>query len=173
MPHLQWINLANNLTQYKLSISLLLIDLDIYCLIINNVLYHCHGKHMWSSRNFQVLESSQRRTITFGTKNIFWNGLQIWNLMPESLKTLPEAIKLEIEIKKKWKKNSCLFNILALSAKNCNFFIRHIYRKLNVFYLINIILSPRIHVRSLMFSYICDTSYFEVLSRFCKGSLKL
>ena len=42
----------------------------------------------YNLRNFQELESSLRRTVKFGTETISYRGPQIWNLIPERLRTL-------------------------------------------------------------------------------------
>ena len=42
----------------------------------------------YNLRNFQELESSLRRTVKFGTETISYRGSQIWNLIPERLRTL-------------------------------------------------------------------------------------
>ena len=46
----------------------------------------------YNLRNVQVLESSHKRTVKFGTKTISYRGLQIWNLIPERSRTL-ETLK--------------------------------------------------------------------------------
>ena len=42
----------------------------------------------YNLRNFQELESLLRRTVKFGTEAISYRGPQIWNLIPEILRTL-------------------------------------------------------------------------------------
>ena len=49
-------------------------------------------------RNFQVLESS----LKFATETISYRGPQIWNLIPERLRTLETLNKFKKEIKS-WK----------------------------------------------------------------------
>ena len=56
--------------------------------------------------NFQELESSIRRTLKIGTKTISYRGPQIWNLIPERLRTLEILNKFEKEIKS-WKCDVC------------------------------------------------------------------
>ena len=57
-------------------------------------------------RNFQELESSLKRTVKFGTENFSYRGPQIWNLIPERLRTLETLNKLKKEIKS-WKCDAC------------------------------------------------------------------
>ena len=59
-------------------------------------------KNKYNLRNFQVLESSNRRTVKFGTETIAYRGPHIWNLILERLRTLATSIKFKKEIKK-WK----------------------------------------------------------------------
>ena len=49
--------------------------------------------------NFQELESSLRRTVKFGTETISYRGPQIWNLIPERLRTLETLNKFKEKIK--------------------------------------------------------------------------
>ena len=56
----------------------------------------------YNLRNFQELESSLRRTIKFGTETISYSRPQIWNLIPERLRTLETLNKFKKEIKS-WK----------------------------------------------------------------------
>ena len=57
-------------------------------------------------RNFQELEPSLRRTLKFGTETISYGGPQIWNLIPERLRTLKTLNKFKKEIKI-WKYDAC------------------------------------------------------------------
>ena len=60
----------------------------------------------YNLRNFQELESSVRRTVKFGTETISYRGPQIWNLIPERLRTLETLHKFKTEIKT-WKCDAC------------------------------------------------------------------
>ena len=42
----------------------------------------------YNFRNFQELESLLRRVVKFETETISYWGAQIWNLVPERLRTL-------------------------------------------------------------------------------------
>ena len=53
----------------------------------------------YNLRNFQELESLLRRAVKFGTETISYWGPQIWNLIPERLKTLETLTKFKKEIK--------------------------------------------------------------------------
>ena len=53
-------------------------------------------------RNFRELESSLRRTVKFRTETISYRGPQIWNLIPERLRTLETLNKFKKGIKS-WK----------------------------------------------------------------------
>ena len=53
----------------------------------------------YNLRNVQELESSLRRVVKFGTETISYWGPQIWNLMPERLRTLETLTKFKKEIK--------------------------------------------------------------------------
>ena len=61
------------------------------------------------------------------TEAIYYMGAQIWNLIPERLRTLETLSKFKKE--KKWESDAChvecakrTFNVLALSTKICNVF---------------------------------------------------
>ena len=54
----------------------------------------------YNLRNFQVLESSHKRTVKFGTETISYRGPHIWNLIPEKVRALETLSKLKKEIKK-------------------------------------------------------------------------
>ena len=60
----------------------------------------------YNLRNFQELESSLRRTVKFGTETISYRGLQIWNLIPERLRTFETLNKFKKETKS-WKCDAC------------------------------------------------------------------
>ena len=60
----------------------------------------------YNLRNFQELESSLRRTVKFGTETISYRGPQIWNLIPERIRTLETLNKFKKEIKS-WKCDAC------------------------------------------------------------------
>ena len=60
----------------------------------------------YNLRNVQELESSLRRTVKFGTETISYRGPQIWNLIPERLRTLETLNKFKKEIKS-WKCDAC------------------------------------------------------------------
>ena len=53
----------------------------------------------YNLRNFQEL-------VKFGTETISYRGLQIWNMIPERLRTLETLNKLKKEIKI-WKCDAC------------------------------------------------------------------
>ena len=53
----------------------------------------------YNLRNFQELESSLRRTVKFETETISYRGPQIWNLIPERLRTLEKLNKFKKGIK--------------------------------------------------------------------------
>ena len=63
-------------------------------------------ENSYNLRNFQELESSLRRTVKFGTETISYRGPQIWNLIPERLRTLETLNKFKKEIKS-WKCDAC------------------------------------------------------------------
>ena len=46
-------------------------------------------------RNFQELESLLRRAAKFGTETISYWGPQIWNLIPQRLRTLETLTKFK------------------------------------------------------------------------------
>ena len=54
----------------------------------------------YNLRNFQEFESSLRRKVKCGTETISYRGPQIWNLIPERLRTLKTLNKFKKEIKK-------------------------------------------------------------------------
>ena len=60
----------------------------------------------YNLRNFPELESSLRRTVKFGTETISYRGPQIWNLIPERIRTLETLNKFKKEIKS-WKCDAC------------------------------------------------------------------
>ena len=51
-------------------------------------------------RNFQALESSDERTVTFGAEIISYRRSQIWNVIPERLRILATLNKFKNETKK-------------------------------------------------------------------------
>ena len=53
------------------------------------------GKANVIFENFQALESSRKRTVKFKTETISYRGPQIWNLIPERLRTLATLSKFE------------------------------------------------------------------------------
>ena len=53
----------------------------------------------YNLRNVQELESSLRRAVKFGTETISYWRPQIWNLIPERLRTLETLTKFKKEIK--------------------------------------------------------------------------
>ena len=57
-------------------------------------------ENKYNIRNFQQLEFLHKRTAKFGTETISYSGPQIWNLIPEDLRTLATLNKLKKEIKK-------------------------------------------------------------------------
>ena len=63
-------------------------------------------ENKYNLRNFLALESSHKRTAKFGTETISHRGSQIWNLIPERLRTLATLNKFKEEIKK-WKCYMC------------------------------------------------------------------
>ena len=60
----------------------------------------------YNLRNCQELEFPLRRTVKFGTESISYRGPQIWNLIPERLRTLETLNKFKKEIKS-WKCDAC------------------------------------------------------------------
>ena len=63
-------------------------------------------ENYYNLRNFQQFESSLRRTVKFGTETISYRGPQIWNLIPERLRTLETLNKFKKETKS-WKCDAC------------------------------------------------------------------
>ena len=63
-------------------------------------------ENIYNLRNFQELEYSLKRTVKFGTETISYRGPQIWNLIPERLRTLETLNKFKKEIKS-WKCDAC------------------------------------------------------------------
>ena len=57
-------------------------------------------ENKYNIRNFQQLEFLHKRTAKFGTETISYSGPQIWNLIPQGLRTLATLNKLKKEIKK-------------------------------------------------------------------------
>ena len=76
------------------------------------------GENNYSLRNFQDLESSLRRTVKFGTETISYRGSQIWNLIPERLRTLEILDKFK-KVIKRWKCDACPFRM-------CKKYIQHV-----------------------------------------------
>ena len=82
----------------------------------------------YNLRNSQALESLHKRTVKFGTESISYRGPQIWNLIPEKLRTSETLNKFKKEIKKwecyayhlEYAKRT--FKVLSLFTKNCNVF---------------------------------------------------
>ena len=53
----------------------------------------------YNLRNVQELESSLKQAVKFGTETISYWGPQIWNLIPERLRTLETLTKFKKERK--------------------------------------------------------------------------
>ena len=53
----------------------------------------------YNVRKFQELESSLRQRVKIGTETISYRGPQIWNLIPERLRTLETLNKFKKEMK--------------------------------------------------------------------------
>ena len=76
--------------------------------------------------NFQLLESSHKRTVNFGTETISYIGPQIRNQIPERLRTLATLKIFEKEIKNgsmmpvHIEYAKCKFNGLTLLTLKCN-----------------------------------------------------
>ena len=104
-------------------------------IVSDGVTYLSPGKTVYV-RNFQSLEFSHKRTVTFGTENFFLKGTSNLEPDPGKIKDIISNIK-----KKKLKRNNnninkenrCVmpanveyakreFNIMALLTKNCNVF---------------------------------------------------
>ena len=68
--------------------------------------------------NFQVLESSHKETVAFGTQTLSYKATQIWNFIAEKLRTLATLNKFKIEIKT-WKCDVC-------PCRMCRTYIQHI-----------------------------------------------
>ena len=77
----------------------------------------------YNLRNFQELESSLRRTVKFGTETISYRGPQIWNLIPERLRTLKTLNKFKKEIKI-WKYDACPCRMRKYVHSTCWLFSR-------------------------------------------------
>ena len=60
----------------------------------------------YNLRNCQGLEFPLRRTVKFGTESISYRVPQIWNLIPERLRTLETLNRFKEEIKT-WKYDAC------------------------------------------------------------------
>ena len=79
-------------------------------------------------RNCSALESSLKRTVTFAKETISHSVVQIWNLIPERLRTFSTFCKFTKEIKKmeiKIADVECAkyrFNMFALLTNNVNVF---------------------------------------------------
>ena len=72
----------------------------------------------YNLRNFQELESSLRRTVKFGTETISYRGPQIWNLIPERIRSLETLNNFKKEIK------SCKCD--ACPCRMCKMYIQRV-----------------------------------------------
>ena len=72
----------------------------------------------YNLRNFQELVSSLKRAVKFGTETISYMGPQIWNLIPERLRSLETLNKFK-KRNKKWKYDACL-------CRMCKTYIQHV-----------------------------------------------
>ena len=72
----------------------------------------------YNFRNFQELKSSLRRTVKIGTETFSYRGPQIWNLIPERLRTFETLNKFKKEIKT-WKCDTC-------PCKMCKTYIQYV-----------------------------------------------
>ena len=78
------------------------------------------GKANVILENFQALESSRKRTVKFKTETISYRGPQIWNLIPEILRTLATLSKFE-KTNKKWKCDACLCRMCKTYIQRVDF----------------------------------------------------
>ena len=74
----------------------------------------------YNPRNFQELESSLRQTIKIETETISYRGPQIWNLIPERLRTLETLNKFKKEMKS-WKCDACLCRMCKMYIQRVGF----------------------------------------------------
>ena len=100
-------NKQKNINQKKvesLAIEIYKFQASLTSLVVSDIFFT--RENIYNLRNFQELQSSFKQTVKFGTETISYRGPQIWNLIPERLRTLETLNKFKKEIKS-WKCDAC------------------------------------------------------------------
>ena len=84
--------------------------------IMNDIFFS--RQNIYSLRKFQELSTSTKNMVNFGTETISYRGPQLWNLIPDNIKS---ELTLELFKKKirKWKCESC-------PCRMCKTYLQHI-----------------------------------------------
>ena len=74
-------------------------------------------QNIYNLRKIQELSTSTKNTVNFGTETISYRGPQLWNLIPDNIKS---ELTLELFKKKiKWKCEPC-------PCRMCKTYLQHI-----------------------------------------------
>ena len=84
--------------------------------IMNDIFFS--RQNIYNLRKFQELSTSSKNTVNFGTETISYRGPQLWNLIPDNIKSEPtlELFKKKI---RKWKCEPC-------PCRMCKTYLQHI-----------------------------------------------
>ena len=79
-------------------------------------------QNIYNLRKFQELSTSTKNTVNFGTETISYRGPQLWNLIPDNIKSEPtlELFKKKI---RKWKCEPC-------PCRMCKTYLQHRFYQL-------------------------------------------
>ena len=73
---------------------------------------------IYNLQKFWELSTSNKNTVNFGTKTISYRGPQLWNLIPDNIKSEP-ALELFKKKIRKWKCGPC-------TCRMCETYLQHI-----------------------------------------------
>ena len=84
--------------------------------IMNDIFFS--RQNIYNRRKFQELSTSTKNTVNFGAETISYRGPQLWNLIPDNIKSEPtlELFKKKI---RKWKCEPC-------PCRMCKTYLQHI-----------------------------------------------
>ena len=84
--------------------------------IMNDIFFS--RQNIYNLQKLQELSISTKDTMNFGMETISYRGPQLWNLIPDKIKSEP-SLELLKKKTRKWKYEPC-------SCRMCNTFLQHI-----------------------------------------------
>ena len=79
-------------------------------------------QNIYNLRKFQELSTSTKNTVKFGTETISYKGPQLWNLIPDNIKSKPTLELFKNKIRK-WKCEPC-------PCRMCKTYLQHRFYQL-------------------------------------------